>query len=188
MTFSPPTNRARIGRSVSPREFKAITIVCSVTPGRNRWDRRLRFGAVVVTLAVALMAPASAQEPVAIGHVLVLSGSAFVVRGDETMSASLGQQLFQSDRLRTGTDGRIGVTLADGTRLSLDVDSEVALVHFSYVPSEGRLGFVGRIIRGVVAYVSGHIAKLSPDAVRLETPTATIGIRGTTLVFRVATR
>jgi hypothetical protein len=37
-----------------------------------------------------------------------------------------------------------------------------------------------------VAYVSGRIVKLSPDAVRLETPSAIVGVRGTRLVFQVA--
>jgi hypothetical protein len=42
-----------------------------------------------------------------------------------------------------------------------------------------------KVVRGVVAYVSGRIAKLSPDAVRLETPSAIIGVRGTRLVIEV---
>ena len=42
-----------------------------------------------------------------------------------------------------------------------------------------------KVVRGVVAYVSGHIAKLSPDAVRIETPSAILGVRGTTLAMRI---
>jgi len=41
------------------------------------------------------------------------------------------------------------------------------------------------MVRGAAAYVSGRIAKLSPDAVRLETPQAIVGVRGTTLAIRV---
>jgi hypothetical protein len=40
-------------------------------------------------------------------------------------------------------------------------------------------------MRGVVAYVSGRIAKLAPDAVRIETPAAILGVRGTTLAIRI---
>jgi hypothetical protein len=36
-----------------------------------------------------------------------------------------------------------------------------------------------------MAYVSGRIAKLSPDSIRLETPAAVMGVRGTTLALRV---
>jgi hypothetical protein len=42
-----------------------------------------------------------------------------------------------------------------------------------------------RIARGLVAYVSGRIAKLAPDSVRLETPSAILGVRGTRMVIRV---
>jgi hypothetical protein len=52
-------------------------------------------------------------------------------------------------------------------------------------PAEGRLGLVLKVVRGVAAHVSGKIAKLSPDSVRLETPAAIVGVRGTTVVIRV---
>jgi hypothetical protein len=42
-----------------------------------------------------------------------------------------------------------------------------------------------KFVRGAAAYVSGHIAKLAPDAIRLETPAAIVGVRGTTLAIRV---
>jgi hypothetical protein len=77
------------------------------------------------------------------------------------------------------------VTLKDETRLALGPGSEVRLDQFMYSPGEGRLGFVLRIARGVVAYVSGRIAKLSPESVRLETPAAILGVRGTRLVLSV---
>jgi hypothetical protein len=56
---------------------------------------------------------------------------------------------------------------------------------FVYAPAEGRLALVLNVVRGVMAYVSGRIAKLSPDSIRLETPAAVMGVRGTTLALRV---
>jgi hypothetical protein len=41
-----------------------------------------------------------------------------------------------------------------------------------------------RVVRGLAAYVSGRIAKLAPDAVRLETPASIVGVRGTSLALR----
>jgi hypothetical protein len=93
---------------------------------------------------------------------------------------------MESDALRTGADGRIGVTLRDETRISLGPGSEVRLDRFLYSPADGQFGFVLKIVRGIAAYVSGRIAKLSPDAIRLETPTAIVGVRGTRLVIQVA--
>ena len=50
-----------------------------------------------------------------------------------------------------------------------------------FAPADGRMGLVLKVVRGVMAYVSGRIAKLSPDSIRLETPAAVVGVRGTTL-------
>ena len=100
--------------------------------------------------------------------------------------ATVGLPVLESDGLRTGDDGRLGVTLKDDTRVSLGPGSEVRLDSFLYDPAKGRLGLALKFIRGVTAYVSGRIAKLSPDSVRLETPAAIVGVRGTTLTIRVA--
>jgi hypothetical protein len=141
--------------------------------------------AIVVTLLLASTTPALSQEPSAAGRIKVASGSAFVVRDSKMIPAQAGQVLFEADGLRTGADGRIGVTLKDDTRVSLGPGSEVRLDRFVYAPRDGRLGLVLKIVRGVAAYVSGQIAKLSPDAVRLETPAAIVGVRGTSLAIRV---
>jgi hypothetical protein len=47
------------------------------------------------------------------------------------------------------------------------------------------MALVLNFIRGAAVYASGQIAKLSPDAVRLETPAAIVGVRGTTVAVRV---
>ena len=144
-----------------------------------------RSWTAIVALVLAAAAPAQAQEPSAAGRIKVASGSAFIVRQSALIPAQAGQVVFEADGLRTGTDGRIGITLKDDTRVSLGPDSEARIDRFVYAPSEGRLGFVLKIARGVAAYVSGQIAKLSPDAIRLETPAAIVGVRGTSLAIHV---
>ena len=138
-------------------------------------------------LALVLVAsPAFAQQqPAAAGRIKIASGSVFIVRGGTQLPAQAGQDVYEADTLRTGDDGRLGVMLKDDSRISLGPSSEVRLDRFAYVPAAGRLGFVMGIVRGVAAYVSGRIAKISPDSIRLETPAAIVGVRGTTLVFRV---
>lgn len=146
-------------------------------------SQRLWIGACLFVLATA---PAAAQQPTAAGRVKVASGEAFLVRGGELLPAAIGQDVFASDNLRTGANGRLGVTLKDDTRVSLGPASEVRLDSFLYNPSAGRMSLVLKFVRGVAAYVSGRIAKLSPDSIRLETPAAIVGVRGTTLTIRVA--
>ena len=138
--------------------------------------------AVLMVLAVSSTAIAQARVPV--GRVKLVSGSAFIVRSSGPIPARAGEALFETDGIRTGADGRIGVTLKDETRISLGSNSEVRLDRFLYSTADGQFGFVLRVIRGIAAYASGRIARLSPDAVRLETPAAIVGVRGTQLVIR----
>ena len=138
---------------------------------------------------LALLAPSAptfAQTPQApIGRIKIASGSVFIVRAGSAVAAQAGQPIFEADALRTGADGRLGITLKDDTRVSLGPNSEMRVDRFVYAPAEGRLGLVLNVVRGVMAYVSGRIAKLSPDSIRLETPAAVMGVRGTTLALRV---
>jgi len=139
-------------------------------------------GAVVVVMFPVW---ASAADPAAAGRIKVVSGSVFVVRAAGTIQATAGQALFEADTLRTGADGRVGIMLNDDTRISLGPGSEARLDQFVYAPADKRGSLVLKVVRGLIAYVSGRIAKLSPDAVKLETPNAIVGVRGTTLVLRV---
>jgi len=145
---------------------------------------RFRWGVAVVASLLAPVTSAWAQ-PSAAGRIKVVSGSAFIVRQGQSTPVQIGQLVYEGDGLRTAADGRIGVTLNDDTRVSVGPGSEIRLDRFLYAPAEGRLGFALAIVRGVVAYVSGRIAKLSPDSIRLETPSATVGVRGTRLAIRV---
>jgi len=146
--------------------------------------RKLQLVAVVL-VSFLVTAPAFAQEPAAAGRIKVVSGSVYLVRGNSQVQAQAGQIVYQADVLRTGSDGHVGVTLKDDTRVSLGPSTEVHLDRFNYAPAEGQLALALKVVRGVVAYVSGHIAKLAPDAVRIETPSAILGVRGTTLAMRI---
>jgi hypothetical protein len=138
---------------------------------------RIAVGTLAL-LVVSTQAWAQAQNGEA-GRIKVSSGSAFIVRGGALLPAQAGQVVFEADSLRTG------VTLKDDTRIALGPASEVRVDRFVYAPAEARIGLVLKIVHGVMAYVSGRIAKLAPDAIRLETPAAVVGVRGTTLAFRV---
>jgi hypothetical protein len=140
---------------------------------------------LAITIIVAASPTLAAQQPVPAGRIKLVSGSAFVRHQNQQVPATVGAAVFESDTLTTGADGRIGVTLRDETRIALGPQSEVRLDRFQYAPAEGRLAFVMRIARGIATYVSGRIAKLAPDAVRLETPAAIVGVRGTRLAIQV---
>ena len=135
---------------------------------------------------LASATPTLAQQSASVGRVKVSTGTAFVThQNGQRIPAQVGQLLVESDALTTGADGRMGVTLSDETRISLGPNTEARLDRFVYAPAEGNLAFVLRVVRGLAVYVSGRIAKLSPDAVRIETPVAIVGVRGTHIAIRV---
>ena len=142
------------------------------------------FGGSLIVM-VLMTAPAAAQQQAPAGHVKIATGAAFIVRQNATLPAKPGDAVFATDTLRTQANGTIGVTLADDTRVSLGPDSEMRLERYVYEPANGALGMVLNFVQGVAAYVSGRMAKLSPDSVRLETPAAIVGVRGTTVAIKV---
>jgi len=138
-----------------------------------------------LAIVVGMAAPAAAQQPVPAGHVKTVTGAAYVVRGQSTTAVKPGDAIFASDTLRTAGDGAVGITMRDDTRLSLGPNSEVRVDRYVYAPGEGGLGMVLKFVRGVAVYVSGRMAKLAPDSIRLEAPSAIVGVRGTTVAIKV---
>ncbi len=138
-----------------------------------------------LTIVVLTTTPVYAQQPTAAGHIKIATGAAFIVRQNTAIAAKPGDAVFAIDSLKTDADGTIGVTLMDDTRISLGPSSEVRLERYVFAPAEGGLGMVLNFVRGVAAYVSGRMAKLAPDAIRLETPAAIVGVRGTTVAIKV---
>jgi hypothetical protein len=143
----------------------------------------LRWSVVVVALVFAAVTPVLADQAGA-GRIKTVSGAAFIVRDGASIAAQPGQVVFEADTIRTGSDGTVGVTLKDDTRLALGPGSEVRVNRFVYAPGSGSFGLALKFVRGVTAYVSGRMAKLAPDSIRLETPAAIVGVRGTTLAIR----
>ena len=144
-----------------------------------------RWWVAALVILCAYAAPVAAQERPVAGRIKVSTGAAFILRDGVQMPAQVGQVVFEADGIRTGADGKIGITLSDDTRLSLGPDSELKLERFMFTPADSRFGLVLKFVRGAATYVSGRIAKLAPDSIRLETPAAIIGVRGTTLAIRV---
>ena len=150
----------------------------------------LRAVLVVAGLSVLVAldpAVALAQPPTPAGRVKVSSGTVGIVRNGQALPAPPGAEVFEGDVLRTGADGRLAVMLRDETRVSLGPDSELALTAFAFAPSESRLGVTLQLVRGVISYVSGLVAKLAPTSVTIQTPTSIIGVRGTHALVRVGT-
>lgn len=144
----------------------------------------LRFTACVLLVMACQRATAAQPASPPAGRLKSTAGTVSIVRGSETQPATPGVELRESDVVRTGPDGRAAIMLKDESRLSLGPNSELALSRFAFAPQDQQLALTVRLTRGVLSYVSGLIAKLAPEAVRLQTPTAVIAVRGTHVLVR----
>ena len=143
------------------------------------------FGLVVV-LGLSLVAPdaAFAQQQAA-GIVKIATGDLHVVRRAAKVAVAVGDPIHVGDRLETGPEAAIGVTLKDGTLLSLGANSVFVIDEFLFAPERESLSFIGTARAGSLVYTSGTIGRLAPDKVRVNTPFGTIGTRGTRFAVRM---
>ena len=136
--------------------------------------------AVLIFVLVALLCPAVARaEQQAVGRVKTMEGTAEVLRSGVRGPIKPGDLLYQGDILETAADSELGLLLADETRLSVGAGTTFEIKEFLYQPAAGQGGLLTRLAKGTLLYVSGLIAKMSPDSAQVETPVGTLGIRGT---------
>jgi len=156
---------------------------------KHRSLKRLFLALAAIFFLLSISGEAlSADLPPVIGTLQKVNGTAAVVRQDQILPAKAGLQIQANDTLHTGFDGSIGVVFQDDTLLSLGPDSVLVVDEFVFAPRQGKLSIVLRMMKGTAVYLSGLIAKLSPDSVRFLTPSASIGIRGTKFAVKVDER
>jgi len=144
---------------------------------------RFRRGAAVsLALACAWLAvPAWAD----VGQIKVAKGRVTVERKGQELAAQVGMPLEAADVVRTGADGSVGITMRDNSLLSAGPNSIVSLDSFEFDPTTSDGRFDARLQRGTLAVSSGRIAKKSPQAMTVRTPSAVLGVRGTEFVVSV---
>ena len=144
---------------------------------------------LLAALALAL-APAAAEAQIG-----TKAGVAAAVRGPvqqisyRTPEASVGrtlaggQEIFLGDRIVTGPGGGLQILLLDGTTFSLGPNTSMVIDEFVFNPATGTGRLTASIARGTLRVISGRLARQEQEAVRVRTPTATVGVRGTMAVF-----
>lgn len=139
----------------------------------------------MLILSLTLQAGIAQAEPAVAGYVKTVEGDGRILRGDASLPARVGDVLRVSDAVATGEDSTVGIMLEDDTLLSLGPDSRLELGDFAFEPQEDNLSVAVRLLKGSFAYMSGVIARLAPDKVRIETPDAVIAVHGTSMLVKV---
>jgi len=131
-------------------------------------------------VAIASATPAASQNQIA--QVKTVSGQVKVERDTGQTSPKPGDLLFEKDTIVTGADGSIGITFIDNTVLSAGPTSEISLEQFKFDSSNFNGSMLTELRKGTLSVVSGDIARSSPGAMKVRTPAATLGVRGTRFV------
>ncbi len=138
----------------------------------------------ITALLLCISLPVLADTGI-IGYVKTVKGEASVVNAGQQVKAVVGTPIMIGSILRTGANASLGVTFKDNTVMSFGPDTELTVDEYLYAPNKGNLKLGASLAKGTLAYLSGAIAKIKPDAVSVKTPTGTIGVRGTHFVVRV---
>jgi hypothetical protein len=140
---------------------------------------------LALAIALALAAPLTAHA-VDAGQVKVRKGTAHIEREGKRLPADVGSAVMEHDTVVTGANGSVGITFADGSLLSAGPNSvlEIERFNFNAVTNQGE--FDSRLKKGTLTAVSGRIVKQTPGAMRVKTPAAIMGVRGTEFAVQVA--
>ena len=133
-------------------------------------------------------APAAADEATGeVGQVATLQGNATVTRGNPGKVAALriNDPIFEHDTLMTGPDAALGITFDDQTTFSLSANTRIVVDAFVYQTGGAGNAATFNVAVGTAAFVASLVAKTGD--MKITTPSATLGIRGTTGVVEVPT-
>src|SRR5579872_2530517 len=125
--------------------------------------------------------PASSDEP--IGNVATLTGTASVVRNQATLALKLKDDIYLNDVVVTFKDSTLGITFNDETTFNLTANASIAIDNYVYEDGGKQNSALFDVTKGTVAFVASAVAR-SGD-MKITTPTATLGIRGTTGLVEV---
>jgi hypothetical protein len=163
-----------------PENVEWINVRYFETPGGI-----MKTAICILFLLFYFLAPASVFSAEKIGYVQTMKGSVSISRGSLSLPAQIGGAVNQGDVVRTSGKSSVGIVFDDNTTLSLGPNSELLIKNYAFDPKAGKFAFLARMIKGTFVYLSGLIGKLSPDAVQLEIPEATIAVRGTKLLIEI---
>jgi hypothetical protein len=130
-----------------------------------------------LVLTIVFLSPAATNA--AIGVVTEQNGMAEIQRDKASIPSNINSGVEMNDAVVTAK-ARVGITFEDDTKVEITEQSKLVIDDFVYDPAHGDAGKLGlKVAIGTARYASGQIAKDNPQSVKIETPTATIGVRGT---------
>lgn len=119
----------------------------------------------------------------AIGVIAVAIGQVDIVRSAETIRAKTGSSVQLNDVIQTAANSRAQVLLNDQTAVNVGQNAEMKVDEFVFSGTNDAVSV--QVAKGAFRFISGKIASKAPERVKVETPLAVIGVRGTEFLGRV---
>ena len=136
--------------------------------------------ATALSLTLALPLAGAADDHVAL--VKNVSGRVHILRGADDLLVAAGTEVLRSDELSSEPGASAGIVFRDGTLLTLGQASRLKVRDYVFEPQDKHYAFSVYLAKGQAIYSSGRIGKLSPESVKVDTPTSTVGVRGTKFI------
>jgi hypothetical protein len=114
----------------------------------------------------------------AVGKVTEQSGPTEIVRNKKSISSSVNTGVEMNDTIITAR-AKAKLEFEDKTTVNITEQSKLVIDDFVYDPKKGSGKLAMKVALGTARYASGQIAKNNPQAVDVQTPTATVAVRGT---------
>ncbi|WP_164938184.1 FecR domain-containing protein [Bradyrhizobium guangxiense] len=134
-----------------------------------------------VSLAPAADAQPAAVEP--IGNVATVTGIATVIRDKNSYPLRVRDDIYLNDVVQTSSNSSLGITFNDATTFNLSASAKITIDNYVYEDGGKQNSAIFDVGKGTVAFVAAAVAKTGN--MKITTPTATLGIRGTTGVVDV---
>ena len=132
-------------------------------------------------------APAPAEAPRQAGFIKTLKGNVQLF-GPEANAAArpaqAGDSLQPGGRITTGPDSAASVVLRDGTTLVVGPSSQLELKAFTFDATTHDGNLLASLLKGSLRMITGLLGKSHPEAVRVETQFAFVGVRGTDFIVQ----
>ncbi|MEX2577275.1 MAG: FecR domain-containing protein [Halofilum sp. (in: g-proteobacteria)] len=151
--------------------------------GAASWMRSVRWACIPVLLLIAVHA--AAAEPA--GRVISIAGSVEATEADGPARAlEHGDPVFAGETLVLGPSAHAQVRMRDDALLELEADTRFVIER--YEPGADGGNVLMHLLRGAMRTITGAIGDPERERYRVNTPVATIGIRGTQYALHFCTR
>jgi len=118
-----------------------------------------------------------------VGVLAAAIGTVKIERSGAVLSANTTDAIFLQDKVITLGKSRAQILLIDQTAINLSQNAEIIIDKFVFGTEEDTVAL--KVSKGTFRFISGKVATKSPERVNVETPVATIGVRGTEFIGQI---